>query len=627
MKKRTEDEIRDYLAKNLDCIEDGMVLIKKEEYLPNDKGASGFIDIFARAKDGKLVIVEIKRNDAAARQAVQELSKYAALLKASRLIKETEYRLLVLSTDWHELLTPFSEFIHATKYDCEGRKIVLGKNGLPTSIEPIEIQSPSRTRKFSSRHYIFEFRGEEAARDAIEPVAEYMQEAGLRDFILALLTLTTPAYGITHLLYFAQQELSFAEYEKLIRKRFSADSIEEFEAIIAEYTEPEDRISEAADKVWEPVDYEENSLDRRMKRAGSQISHPEKANYWFTPERASKVEIKRFGQFEDEFLTDETIISELKGVQSGSDYRADILAQVKSRPEMDALLKSSDNVFFFNSVWRGAVRDLSAYAKGTDAATLQLKAFCNSDIFSTLAGLAIGYPGFLPAFELEITWPDHCEKFFGVIGWNGRQAKFEDIIKSHFDGDDFSYFMYRHFGSHRGINADLMDELGLGYEVWKETDGVRERIRIQGNSIVEVRRAHSKSLMEFLEKNEELMSDLVDLFLKSDQQFNELFASQMEFQFKDAEAKLEKLIEPQRNKSSRWHGDLDKCDACERPFSTAKFMVDAGLKKGGAACLCALCFEQFGIGIGWGKGQLYKKAGDKWPLVAGGPPNDDGDDD
>jgi hypothetical protein len=34
MSTRTEDEIRDYLAKNLDCIEDEMVLINKEEYLP-----------------------------------------------------------------------------------------------------------------------------------------------------------------------------------------------------------------------------------------------------------------------------------------------------------------------------------------------------------------------------------------------------------------------------------------------------------------------------------------------------------------------------------------------------------------------------------------------------------------
>ena len=42
MNIRTEDEIRDYLAQNLDCIERGTVLINREEYLPNDKGASGW---------------------------------------------------------------------------------------------------------------------------------------------------------------------------------------------------------------------------------------------------------------------------------------------------------------------------------------------------------------------------------------------------------------------------------------------------------------------------------------------------------------------------------------------------------------------------------------------------------
>jgi RecB family endonuclease NucS len=68
MTGRTEDKIRDYLAAHLDLIEDGLTLINKEEYLPNDKGASGFIDIFAKSKDGRLLIIEIKRSDAAARR-------------------------------------------------------------------------------------------------------------------------------------------------------------------------------------------------------------------------------------------------------------------------------------------------------------------------------------------------------------------------------------------------------------------------------------------------------------------------------------------------------------------------------------------------------------------------------
>jgi hypothetical protein len=54
--------------------------------------------------------------------------------------------------------------------------------------------------------------------------------------------------------YFAQQELSFDEYMALIRKRVSAESIEEFEAYIEDFTEHEDRISEAANKVWDAPD-------------------------------------------------------------------------------------------------------------------------------------------------------------------------------------------------------------------------------------------------------------------------------------------------------------------------------------------------------------------------------------
>jgi hypothetical protein len=42
MSTRSDDEIRNYVATNRDCIEDEMVLIEKEE-LPNDNGASGFI--------------------------------------------------------------------------------------------------------------------------------------------------------------------------------------------------------------------------------------------------------------------------------------------------------------------------------------------------------------------------------------------------------------------------------------------------------------------------------------------------------------------------------------------------------------------------------------------------------
>ena len=72
---KSEADIRDFLAKNLDMIEPGLMLQKKEQYLKNDNGASGFVDIFARDQKGRIVIIEIKKSDAAARQGLQELGK------------------------------------------------------------------------------------------------------------------------------------------------------------------------------------------------------------------------------------------------------------------------------------------------------------------------------------------------------------------------------------------------------------------------------------------------------------------------------------------------------------------------------------------------------------------------
>lgn len=82
-----EADIRDHLAVQLDLIEPGLTLLDTEFYLPNAQGALGFLDIFTRDTEGKLVIIGIKRTDKAAREAIQELYKYVPLLREKFLLK------------------------------------------------------------------------------------------------------------------------------------------------------------------------------------------------------------------------------------------------------------------------------------------------------------------------------------------------------------------------------------------------------------------------------------------------------------------------------------------------------------------------------------------------------------
>jgi RecB family endonuclease NucS len=77
----TEDEIRDLLANQLEVLEPGLCLIEKEKYIPNPLGTRGFIDLLARDASGHFVLIELKRSDASAREAIHEILKYVEGVK------------------------------------------------------------------------------------------------------------------------------------------------------------------------------------------------------------------------------------------------------------------------------------------------------------------------------------------------------------------------------------------------------------------------------------------------------------------------------------------------------------------------------------------------------------------
>lgn len=107
----TEAELRTELAKRLELIEPRLSLIGEEHFLANAQGSSGRIDILARSTaDQSYVVIELKRSNQASRQALHELEKYVPLLRANYGIDRRQIRCYVVSTIWHELLVPLSEF-------------------------------------------------------------------------------------------------------------------------------------------------------------------------------------------------------------------------------------------------------------------------------------------------------------------------------------------------------------------------------------------------------------------------------------------------------------------------------------------------------------------------------------
>ncbi len=525
---KTEASIRDHLVDNLDLIEPGLVLEKKEQYLPNDEGAAGFVDIFARDQKGRIVIIEVKKANATAREAVQELVKYAALVRKRSLIKSTEYRLIVLSVEWHELLTPFSEFYHATRYDLRGGKIVLGADGFAERIEWIEPLPKQAERSFSRRHFIWEYVSLEAARAGAKIGVAKMQEIGLKNFIFAVITLADESEGISHLVYFAQQEEAPEFYWEIINRRLSGEALDEVKSWIEGFTEPSDILGELADKAWD-ASGEGDSMYSLMKPDGAQLSHPEKAQHWLSEEVAKEVEVIRVGLFDATDLPDRALLAELRGLQGGSTYYIRTSASLASKPEIDALLAASDEVFFYNPIWRSAVHNVVAYARHKNASSIELQAFSNDDILKTLVWIPSGTPRNLPVVMAKLTFADREEAFLGTIDWNGYCPDWRSLIDTYFDGDAEMLMWHRHFGSVRSLNGEIMEALGLSYGLLHTVDITKQNSAIpivfQGLTFSE-RKAARRPYFEIL-SCDEFASNAIANEASFDFEFSRLLGDQL----------------------------------------------------------------------------------------------------
>ncbi|WP_215751373.1 MULTISPECIES: endonuclease NucS domain-containing protein [unclassified Gluconobacter] len=616
-KKVTEANIRDYISANLDLIEPRLILVDTEFYLPNKMGSVGFLDIFARDAAGKLVIIEIKRTNAAAREAIQELYKYVPLLREKFLVKNTEVRLILLSVEWRELSTPYAEFASSAPFEVTAGAIILDTDGTPVAIEPVKPNLITNERKIGVRHFLWGFPDKVAASKAVPVIARRLQRFGLADFVIIQSRATNPNLCGRSFLYFAQRELRFEEYMKLIEASFEEVELNDFNDRIADLTELEDRVAEASDAMWEL----HGGVPGRMEIGSDsvEISYPEKGNIWFKDGAQEDIIIHRFGRFVDPWLDDYTIIDEIRGDGGESDFRLRFATYTDSPPQMAALRQRVENIFFFNETWLGSVMQLIRYAeRKSSPARVELIAYSPEDILRALAASAFGFVGYLPTFKLVIEHDGDVEQFIGLPEWNGSTPNFGKVIAEHFSGDGFGYFIACHFGENRSMNHDIMADLGLRYGVFREGKSGLERLRVQGSSIIQVK-GDIRSINHIIDNYQEEVGNIVNIFMSKDQGFSNTIKKFIDDAYDMAELRLAKILEGEvkPKKEIYWCGDVENCDLFFHSFSLMRFMVDAILPGGFGANICAVCFLQKGRGIGIGLGQVYEASTKGWRYIAG----------
>ena len=150
----SEAQLRDQLAVNLDMLEEGLTLIEKEHRLVNPIGAKGFVDILACDKYGNRVLIELKKSNTAARQALHELCKYIALFRFNHGLPAHQIRCFVVSTEWHELRVPFAEFAQTAGYQVEGFELAVAQSGTIISASRVSLPKLPEAQSLATQHLI-----------------------------------------------------------------------------------------------------------------------------------------------------------------------------------------------------------------------------------------------------------------------------------------------------------------------------------------------------------------------------------------------------------------------------------------------------------------------------------------
>ncbi|EHJ95614.1 endonuclease NucS domain-containing protein [Agrobacterium tumefaciens] len=610
MPKINESAIRDAIAENLSLVESGLVLLGTEHHLRNPNGSAGFLDIFALGPNGELVIVEVKRTRSQSREALHELFKYAALLRHKYLLKDTEYRLILLSVDWEDLRVPFWDCMRSCPYDITAGRIILGKDGLPSSIESVASPAANiENRKIARHHYIWHFARQQAAERAVPIIAGHMKKCGIEDFILVR---SAPnANGTTKpFVYFAQQQKTTYEYLDTLKDRVSNDEFTDIKESIEGYTLRDDQEAFAADRAWEPG---VTDMHVQLGSSSSEISHPEKAAQFFCEKVVQKISVERFGRFAVTTASDEQLVAEL--VLTDSFETLNIIATTDSAAQMNELLLAIDKGLRFNNEWRAQTRDLVEYARHHGPAVMWLRIFTNEDILRILAAEYYGGSLYTPEYQLVIDFPDRQETFEGFIDWNGVNLDFKGSLESHFGGRRFRYFGLFHFGNHRSMNQDVMSDLGLRYSIRDKSCSESHRLRVQGDVL---RKQNIKGgLGDFIRAHRDDLKELAELFIETDLGFQKSLVSFFQEQTIAAENYLVGFVH-ERSRSGRqeyWCDELpDDCEICQRPFGHLRFMAAITTKSLGPLNCCGVCFianrEEL-VGLS----KLYAADGGAWRRV------------
>lgn len=444
---------RNKISSNLNLVESGLSLIEEEYKLENSYGTRGYVDILCRDKYGHTVIIEIKRSKAASRQALHELHKYVALIKANSGLAQDEIRCILISTDWSELIVPFSEFYHQSSYQIIGYKLESdsdGNNISTTEITPLD----KSTKEYSLyyKHYIYLYDTYSKRKNEINTILSRINASDMEGGVLL------------HLDYCGNNNMVIYKYLHYVAYTKISDTLKE--KWITENSEYYNENLE--DDIETDIDEEIGSKINFRSYDTFEIGYPEKfTNMLCDGWKIS--EIHRFGDLKptEKIIPDEQIIKDICGLNG---THSALYLKLLNPQHKESWKKAKDKIQYSllgNKTWEELVKNFLAYIEQNHP---------NSDIgfyifnplniiYSIYEYIKNGKTSYFPLLEILIS---------------SNSQKNLTILRSHLivSDSDKEVDLFKVVNDVFGNNYNFFDLVGLR-DIWRHDDILIEKMNFK----------------------------------------------------------------------------------------------------------------------------------------------------
>jgi hypothetical protein len=460
----SENAIRNELSRSLDKLEKDLTLIERNHPLPNKAGSKGFIDILARDRIGNYVVIELKRSDQAAREAMHEILKYMRLFMEHHGVQAHQIRCFIVSTTWRELLVPFSEFRRRCESQTEGFEINIDSKGRVLSAKRVTDYAVDQASLFY-HHWFIGFRTSVERTKARQFILDGLSQKGATGYLLF------------HLDYKGENEaviFPFAIYvvptkiEPKVQKSLHKKALKDLDA----------------DEI-EQVRYHEQLLLGRVIKAV--LPKIRKLNYDVengSPEKfIGLVEwdwsvklLERQGPFQDSTVTpDATLIDLVKGIGGMNAFRFERLTSPAQKLDWAQARAASARCLEGNQAWTAGYnwfldRVETNYPDGDVLARIYNPQTLPETIYGMVSERNLAY---MPAVSVTISRDGlDQEALIGAVAWDGKTIPNspQDAFARIADGIRGYYFA---LPLHDEAKYDpmLMKRHGLSYALWRATFG------------------------------------------------------------------------------------------------------------------------------------------------------------